>query len=85
MVPTKILICVTPEEKMLGSNLLKKNFIFLSTFIFILKIGLKFFLTKKNKINICKKPAKETAYDKVSTSDIFNHCEKNNDTIKKRH
>ena len=67
---------------MLGNNLLKKNFIFSSIFILILKIGLKFFLTKNNKINSCKKPAKETAYDKVKTSDILNHCEKNNDPIK---
>ena len=48
----------------------------------MLKIGLKIFLTKNNKINSCKNPAKETAYDKVKTSDIFNHCEKNNDPIK---
>ena len=82
MVPTKILICVTPEAKILGNSLRKKNFICLSSFIFILKIGLKFFLTKNNKINSCKKPATETAYDKVKTSDIFNHCEKNNDPIK---
>ena len=47
MVPTKMLICVTPDEKILGSNLLKKNFICSSIFILILKIGLKFFLTKK--------------------------------------
>ena len=26
MVPTKIFIWVTPEEKMLGNNFLKKNF-----------------------------------------------------------
>ena len=48
----------------------------------MLKISLKFFLTKNNKIKNCKKPAKETAYDKVKTSDILNHCEKNNDPIK---
>ena len=48
----------------------------------MLKIGLKFFLTKKNKISSCKKPAKETAYDKVKTFDILSHCEKNNDPIK---
>ena len=68
MVPTKILICVIPDEKILGSNLLKKNFICLFIFILILKIGLKFFLTKNNKINNCKKPAKDTAYYKVKTS-----------------
>ena len=82
MVPIKILIWVTPDEKMLGSNLRKKNFTFSSIFIFKVKIGMKFFLTKNNKINSCKKPAKETAYDKVKTSDIFSHCEKNNDPIK---
>ena len=82
MVPTKILIWVTPDEKMLGSNLWKKNFIFSSIFIFKVKMGLKFFLTKKNKISNCKNPAKETAYDKVKTSDILSHCEKNNDPIK---
>ena len=82
MVPTKILIWVTPEEKILGISFPKKNLILLSIFILILKIGLKFFLTKNNKINSCKKPAKETAYDKVKTSDILSHCEKNNDPIK---
>ena len=61
MVPTKILIWVTPDEKMLGSNLRKKNFIFSSIFIFKVKIGLKFYLTKNNKINNCNKPAKDTA------------------------
>ena len=61
MVPTKILIWVTPDEKMLGSNLRKKNFIFLSILIFRVKIGLKFFLTKNNKINNCNKPANDTA------------------------
>ena len=61
MVPTKILIWVTPDEKMLGSNLWKKNFIFASIFIFKVKIGLKFFLTKNNKINNCNKPANDTA------------------------
>jgi len=35
MVPTKILIWVTPDEKILGSNLRKKNFIFSSIFIFL--------------------------------------------------
>ena len=45
-------------------------------------MGLKFFLTKKNKINNCSRPAKDTAYDSVKTSDIFNHCEKNNDPIR---
>ena len=53
-----------------------------SIFILILKIGLKFFLTKNNKINNCKKPAKETAYDKVKTLIYLSHCEKNNDPIK---
>ena len=61
IVPTKILIWVTPDEKILGSNLRKKNFIFLSILILILKVGLKFFLTKNNKIINCKKPANETA------------------------
>ena len=61
MVPTKILICVTPYEKILGSNLRKKNFIFSSIFIFKVKIGLKIFLTKNNKINSCNKPANDTA------------------------
>ena len=61
MVPTKILICVTPEEKILGNNLRKKNFIFSSIFILTLKVGLKFFRTKNNKIINCKKPANETA------------------------
>ena len=82
MVPTKILIWVTPEEKILGSSFLKKNLILLSIFILIPKTGLKYFLTKKNKISNCKKPARETAYDKVKTSDTLNHCEKNNDPIK---
>jgi len=54
----------------------------LSIIIFKLKIGLKFFLTKKNKISSCKNPAKETAYDKVKTSDISSHREKNKDPIK---
>ena len=57
MVPTKMLICVTPDEKILGSNLRKKSFIFSSIFIFTLKIGLKFFLTKKNRTINCKRPA----------------------------
>ena len=48
----------------------------------MLKIGLKFFLTKNNKISSCKKPAKETAYDKVKTFDMLSHCEKNSDPIK---
>ena len=82
MVPIKILIWVTPDEKILGSNLRKKNFIFSSILIFRVKIGLKFFLTKNNKINSCKKPAKETAYDNVKTSDVLSHCEKNNEPIK---
>ena len=77
-----MLICVTPEEKILGRSFPKKNFILLSIIIFKLKIGLKFFLTKKNKISSCKNPAKETAYDKVKTSDIPSHCEKNKDPIK---
>ena len=60
---------------MLGSNLLKKIFTFSSILILILKIGLKFFLTK-NKSNInCKNPASETAYDSTKTSDILNHFE----------
>ena len=80
--PTKILICVTPEENILGSNFLKNILTSLFIFILILKIGLKFFLTKKNKTINCKKPARETAYDKVKTSDIFNHCDKNKDKIK---
>ena len=45
--PIKILIWVTPDEKILGSSFLKKNLIFSSIFILIPKIGLKFFLTKK--------------------------------------
>ena len=61
MVPIKILIWVTPDEKMLGSNLRKKNFTFSSIFIFKVKIGMKFFLTKNNKINNCNKPANDTA------------------------
>ena len=65
MVPTKILICVTPDEKMLGSNFLKKNFIFSSIFILIVRTGLKFFLTKNIKTINCKNPAKETAYDNM--------------------
>jgi len=51
MVPTKILIWVTPDEKILGINLRKKDFIFSSIFILNVKIGIKFFLTKNNKIN----------------------------------
>ena len=82
MVPTNILICVTPDEKMLGSNFRKKNFISSLIFIFKLKIGLKFFLTKNNKIINCKNPATETAYDKINTSDMLNHFEKNNELIK---
>ena len=59
----------------------KKNLIFSSIFILTLKIGLKFFLTKNNKINNCNRPAKETAYDNVKTSDVFCHWEKNSDAI----
>ena len=81
MGPTKMLIWVTPDEKILGSNLRKKNFTFLSILILTLKIGLKFFLTNNNKTINCKKPANETAYDKTNTSDILVHCEKNNDPI----
>ena len=50
---------------MLGSNLRKKNFTFLSIFILILKIGLKFFLTKNNKTTNCKKPAIENRLMKL--------------------
>ena len=76
------MIWVTPDEKILGSSFPKKNLILSSIFILILKIGLKFFLTTNNKINNCKRPAKVTAYDKVKTSDILSHCDKNNDPIK---
>ena len=38
MVPTKIFIWVTPEEKMLGNNFLKKNL----TLLEILKSNLNF-------------------------------------------
>ena len=48
----------------------------------MLKIGLKFFLTKNSKINNCKKPPKETAYDKVKTFEMLSHWEKNNDPIR---
>ena len=36
--PIKILICVTPDENILGNNFFKKNLIF--EFIFILKLKL---------------------------------------------
>ena len=47
----------------------------------MLKIGLKFFLTKNNKTISCINPAIETAYDNDKTSDILTHCEKNKDPI----
>ena len=50
MVPTRILICVTPDEKMLGINLLKKNFVFWSIFTLMFSGGLKFLFTKNSKI-----------------------------------
>ena len=59
----------------------KKNLVCLSIFILILKIGLKFFLTKYNKTTNCKNPANETAYDNVKTLDILIHCEKNREPI----
>ena len=48
----------------------------------MLKVGVKFFLTKNNKTNNCNKPEKDTAQDSIKTSDIFNHCEINSDPIK---
>ena len=44
IVPIKILICVTPEEKILGKSFLKKLFILLSILKFILSLGLYIFL-----------------------------------------
>ena len=44
-------ICVTPEEKILGNNFLKNNFILL-LFLNLKEIfGIKYFLTKKIKKN----------------------------------
>ena len=63
------------------SNFLKKIFTFSSNFILIVKIGLKFFLTKNNNNINCKKPPSETAYDKIKTSDVLNQFEKSNEPI----
>ena len=40
IVPIKMLICVIPDEKMLGSNFLKKNLTLLSAFSLRVKLGL---------------------------------------------
>ena len=40
IVPTKIFIWVTPEDKMLGKSFLKKNFTLLLSFKFNTKSGL---------------------------------------------
>ena len=64
MVPTKIFICVTPDEKILGSNFLKKNFNFLSIFTLNENFGKYYFLVKNTKNINCKIPAAVTAYDK---------------------
>ena len=40
IVPIKILIWVTPDEKILGNNFLKKNFTLLSTLNLKVKAGL---------------------------------------------
>ena len=61
MVPTRILICVTPDEKMLGINLLKKNFVFWSIFTLMFSDGLKFLFTKNSKIKNCNNPENDTA------------------------
>ena len=64
IVPTKILICVTPEEKILGNNFLKNIFILL-LFLNLKEIfGIKYFLTKKIKKINCISPAKVTAYER---------------------
>ena len=60
MVPTKIFIWVTPEEKILGNSFLKKFF----TLLFILNLNLNLndsnFLTNLYKKANCKKPANDT-------------------------
>ena len=66
---------MTPEEKILGSNFLKKKLTFLSNFILKFKIGLKYFLVKKSNIKNCNIPAKDTAYDNIKTLDILSHFE----------
>ena len=43
-----MLICVTPDEKILGNNFLKNNFIFLSFLNLKEILKIKYFLTKKN-------------------------------------
>ena len=42
IVPTKILICVTPDEKMLGSNFLKNSFTLLFELNLKLNLNLKY-------------------------------------------
>ena len=50
IVPTKIFIWVTPEEKMLGSNFLKKILTLLSILICNLNLGENIFLQINIKI-----------------------------------
>ena len=64
MVPTKILICVTPEENILGISFLKNILISLVILIVKLIFGLKNFFTNIIKNTACIKPAIETPYDK---------------------
>ena len=61
IVPTKIFIWVTPEEKMLGSNFLKKILTLLSILNDKLSLGEKYFFTKKYKKISCKIPEIVTA------------------------
>ena len=53
-------ICVIPEENILGTSFLKKNFTFLVILKLIFIIGLKYFLTKIKRIISWNNPAIET-------------------------
>jgi len=61
IVPIKIFICVTPEEKILGSNFLKKVLTLLPILICSLNSGEKYFFTKKYKNVNCNIPDMVTA------------------------
>ena len=60
-VPIKMFIWVTPEEKILGSNFLKKVLILPSILIYNLNLGEKYFFTNKYKNINCNIPDKVTA------------------------